>query len=110
MNQHLQNIIDILQRIDHLSDEEKSIILKLLKDANKELDITAFKLDRTEKVKRTTAILLEETIEELEQKEKPLKSQKMPFKINGRIKSNPATTHPIRKNGFAWRTYRRHCA
>lgn len=72
MNQHLQNIIDNLQRIDHLSDEEKSIILKSLKDANKELEITAFKLDRTEKVKRTTAILLEETIEELEQKRKAI--------------------------------------
>jgi len=34
------------------------------------LEITAFKLERTEKVKRTTSILLEETIEELEQKRK----------------------------------------
>jgi signal transduction histidine kinase len=34
------------------------------------LEIVKFKLDRTEKVKRTTAILLEETIEELEQKRK----------------------------------------
>ena len=76
MNQHLQNIIDNLQRIDHLSDEEKSIILKSLKDANKELEITAFKLDRTEKVKRTTAILLEETIEELEQKRKAIEESK----------------------------------
>ena len=76
MNQHLQNIIDILQRIDHLSDDEKSIILKSLKDANKELEIAAFKLDRTEKVKRTTAILLEETIEELEQKRKAIEESK----------------------------------
>ena len=36
------------------------------------MEITAFKLDRTEKVKRTTAILLEETIEELEQKRKAI--------------------------------------
>lgn len=41
-----------------------------VKDINKELEIALFKLDRTEKVKRTTAILLEETIEELEQKRK----------------------------------------
>ena len=34
------------------------------------MEIVKFKLDRTEKVKRTTAILLEETIEELEQKRK----------------------------------------
>jgi len=76
MNQHLQNIIDNLQRITHLSDEERNSILKSLKDANKELEITAFKLDRTEKVKRTTAILLEETIEELEQKRKAIEESK----------------------------------
>ncbi len=55
-----------------MSAEQKSTILKSLKDADKELEITAFKLDRTEKVKRTTAILLEETIEELEQKRKAI--------------------------------------
>ena len=26
-----------------------------------------------------------------------------------RIKINTSPTHPIRKNGFAWRTYCRHC-
>jgi signal transduction histidine kinase len=39
-----------------------------LKKADKDLFISEFKLERTNKVKRTTAILLEETIEELEQK------------------------------------------
>jgi two-component system, NtrC family, sensor kinase len=43
-----------------------------LKDVDKELVILAFKLDRTEKVKRTTAILLEETIDELELKRKAI--------------------------------------
>jgi len=68
MNIHLQHILDTLQQIENLSEEQKATITKSLKDADKELTITAFKLDRTEKVKRTTAILLEETIEELEQK------------------------------------------
>ena len=68
MNPHLQHILDTLQQIENLSEEQKATITKSLKDADKELTITAFKLDRTEKVKRTTAILLEETIEELEQK------------------------------------------
>ena len=72
MNQHLQNIVNIIQQDEHLTAEQKSAILKSLKDADKELEITAFKLDRTEKVKRTTAILLEETIEELEQKRKAI--------------------------------------
>jgi signal transduction histidine kinase len=72
MNQHLQNILTIIQQDESLSAEQRNTISKSLKDAEKELEITAFKLDRTEKVKRTTAILLEETIEELEQKRKAI--------------------------------------
>lgn len=72
MNQHLQSILTIVQQDENLTAEQKAAIAKSLKDADKELEITAFKLDRTEKVKRTTAILLEETIEELEQKRKAI--------------------------------------
>lgn len=72
MNQHLQSILSFIQQDEHLSAEQKSAIIKALKDADKELEIIAFKLDRTEKVKRTTAILLEETIEELELKRKAI--------------------------------------
>ena len=72
MNQHLQQILSIIQQDESITAEQKAAITKSLKDADKELEITAFKLDRTEKVKRTTAILLEETIEELEQKRKAI--------------------------------------
>ncbi len=68
MNKDLQTILDLSQQSEHLTEEEKSIIAKALKAVDNELVITTFKLDRTEKVKRTTAILLEETIEELEKK------------------------------------------
>jgi len=72
MNHHLQNIHDFIEGLNHLSEEEKATQLKSLKSADKELLISEFKLERTEKVKRTTAILLEETIEELEQKRKAI--------------------------------------
>jgi signal transduction histidine kinase len=72
MNQHLQSILNTIQQDESLTAEQKNAIAKSLKEADKELEITAFKLDRTEKVKRTTAILLEETIEELEQKRKAI--------------------------------------
>ena len=72
MNQHLLSILSFIQQDESLTAEQKNVITKSLKDADKELEITAFKLDRTEKVKRTTAILLEETIEELEQKRKAI--------------------------------------
>ncbi|MBD0369063.1 MAG: hypothetical protein ICV53_23530 [Flavisolibacter sp.] len=75
MNQHLQNILTAIQQDAGLPAEQKNAISNALKDVNKEMDILAFKLDRTEKVKRTTAILLEETIEELEQKRKAVEAQ-----------------------------------
>ena len=59
MNQDIQNIITIIQQAQHLTDDEKSALIKSAKDVDKALEIALFKLDRTEKVKRTTAILLE---------------------------------------------------
>ena len=72
MNQHLQYIFDIIKESKQLLEEEKEALLKSIKSADKELTISEFKLERTEKVKRTTAILLEETIEELEHKRKAI--------------------------------------
>jgi signal transduction histidine kinase len=72
MNQHLQTILAFIQHSEALSSDEKEAISKAVKEVDKVITITEFKLDRTEKVKRTTAILLEETIEELEQKRKAI--------------------------------------
>lgn len=85
MNQHLQNILDTIKEDKNLAEEEKNSIIKSLKDANKEFEITAFKLDRTEKVKRTTAILLEETIEELEHKRKAVEAQNRKLEIESSL-------------------------
>ena len=68
MNEIHQKILDFVKACAGLSEEDKAALLKLVKEADRALTISEFKLDRTEKVKRTTAILLEETIEELEQK------------------------------------------
>jgi signal transduction histidine kinase len=72
MNQHLQTILQFVQQSESLSAQEKETISKAVNEVDKSLTITEFKLDRTEKVKRTTAILLEETIEELKQKRKAI--------------------------------------
>jgi len=72
VNQQLQTLLDLLQQSETLGVSEKNNILAKVKEVDKVLSITEFKLDRTEKVKRTTAILLEETIEELEQKRKAI--------------------------------------
>jgi signal transduction histidine kinase len=70
MNQQHQTLLDFIQQNEKISAEEKEILIKAIKKADSDLAISEFKLERTEKVKRTTAILLEETIEELEQKRK----------------------------------------
>jgi len=85
MNQHLQTLLDHIQRSEALSSEEKNVFLNSLKAIDKELEITAFKLDRTEKVKRTTAVLLEETIEELEKKRKAVEAHNRELEIEGTL-------------------------
>ena len=72
MNQQLQTIFNIVQGNENFTSEEKDLLIKAVKKADYELTISEFKLERTEKVKRTTAILLEETIEELELKRKAI--------------------------------------
>ena len=68
MNSDLENIKVKIEQLDKLSESEKGSLLVLLKAVDKELTIVEFKLERTEKVKRTTSVLLEETIDELEKK------------------------------------------
>jgi signal transduction histidine kinase len=97
MNQHLQNILNTIQQDKNLSQEEKASILKSLKEADKEFEITAFKLDRTEKVKRTTAILLEETIEELEQNRKAVEAQNKELEIESSLERVRTVAMSMRK-------------
>src|SRR6476660_9220809 len=85
MNLHHKNILDLIQQEGGLTAEQKIAITKSLKDADKELEIVNFKLDRTEKVKRTTAILLEQTIEELEQKRKAVEAQNRELEIESAL-------------------------
>ncbi|MEM5564491.1 ATP-binding protein [Psychroserpens sp. AS72] len=68
MNQNLQTILDFVNQSTQLTEDDKVSLIASIKKADKDLVISDFMLERTNKVKRTTAILLEETIEELEQK------------------------------------------
>ncbi len=85
MEQNLQTVIDFINKNIHLSEEEKASLISNLKETDKKITITEFKLDRTEKVKRTTAILLEETIDELEQKRKAVEAQNRELEIEAAL-------------------------
>ena len=54
MDQNLKTILDFIQHNENLSAEEKALLVGLVSNVDKELSITTFKLDRTEKVKRTS--------------------------------------------------------
>ena len=76
MNQQIKTILNFIQLSEGLDEHEKSSILKNLKEVDEELEIVIFKLQRMEKIKRTTTILLDETIVELEQKRKVVEESK----------------------------------
>ena len=84
MNQYLKTIQDLIQQ-NNLVQQDKEALLKAITDADKQWTITDFKLDRTEKVKKTTAILLEETIEELENKRKAIEAQNRELEIESAL-------------------------
>lgn len=97
MNQKIENIVKLILGIQNITDEEKNNAVKALQDVNKELEITAFKLDRTEKVKKTTSILLEETIEELELKRKAVEAQNRELEIEKSLEKVRAIAMAMRK-------------
>ncbi len=68
MNNNLENIKKTIEQSNKLSESEKEALFNSIKSIDKEITILEFKLERTEKVKRTTSVLLEETIDELEKK------------------------------------------
>ena len=97
MNQYLKTIQDLLQQNEKLPEADKEAIIKSITDADKQWSITDFKLDRTEKVKKTTAILLEETIEELEQKRKAVEAQNRELEIESSLERVRAVAMGMRK-------------
>ena len=98
MNIHLENIKKLLEDIS-LSETEKQSLLKAVSDADKQWAITDFKLDRTEKVKKTTAILLQETIEELEHKRKAVEAQNRELEIQTALERVRFVAMSMRKPG-----------
>jgi signal transduction histidine kinase len=85
MNQNLTTIFDFIQLNENLTADEKDMFSNAVKEVDKELSITAFKLDCSEKAKGATAILLEETIEELEQKRKAVEAQNRELEIESSL-------------------------
>ena len=67
MNEKLQHILNLIES-GNLTIDQKEDLINAVKQVDKQLTNTEFKLERTTQVKRTTTKLLEETINELEEK------------------------------------------
>ena len=89
MNPDLKEILDFIKNSQSLTEEDKAYLATSIKKIDKELMIINFKLERTEKIKRTTSILLEETIEELELKRKAIEESNV--ELNKSLKELKAT-------------------
>ncbi len=68
MNPKFQIIYDLVTNAAELSDAEKELLLKAIKDADKTQTMTEFKLERLEKDRHTLSVMLEESIEDLQKK------------------------------------------
>jgi hypothetical protein len=97
MNKQIQTLMDFIQQNENISAEEKSMLVREVNKVSSDLEIAEFKLERTEKVKRTTAILLEETIEELEQKRKAVEGQNRDLEIESSLERVRTVAMSMRK-------------
>jgi signal transduction histidine kinase len=98
MNGKIQYIWNLIEQSNKLPQEEKDAMLKSLKDADKEISIASFKIERLEKVKYTTTVLLEQTIEELESKRASVEKQKRELEIETALERVRARTMAMQKS------------
>jgi hypothetical protein len=97
MNQNLQKIYDFILRNNGISAEEKNALTKAIEEAEEALILSEFKLSRTEQVKKTTEVLLEETIDELEKKRKDVEAKNRELEIETALERVRAIAMAMRK-------------
>lgn len=76
MNSYLQTILQKISSFENIPGQEKELLIKAIKEADKQQAMTQFKLDRIEKDRHTLSIMLEETIEDLQKKSKAIEESK----------------------------------
>jgi signal transduction histidine kinase len=68
MSPQLQTISDLIKNSSGISDADKDSLLKTIKEADKNLSMIQFKLERIEKDRNTLSVMLQESIEDLQKK------------------------------------------
>jgi two-component system, NtrC family, sensor kinase len=68
MIQQLQAIAELVKTTANLTETEKELLSKAIKEVDKAYTMTGFKLERMEKDKHTLSVMLEESIQDLQKK------------------------------------------
>ncbi len=98
MKNDLEDIKKTIEQSEKLTESEKEALLNSVKSVDKEIAILEFKLERTEKVKRTTSVLLEETIDELEKKRQAIEEKNRELEIETALERVRAKTMAMHKS------------
>ena len=85
MSPQLQTILDNIRNNSQLSDAEKESLIKSVKEADKAQSMVLFRLERTERDKNTLSIMLEESIQDLEQKSKAIEVQNRELEVENAL-------------------------
>ncbi|MGZ3776419.1 MAG: hypothetical protein ACXVI9_02105, partial [Mucilaginibacter sp.] len=85
MEQNLQTVLDLINADANLSEDEKALIIARLNAADKKMGVDAFRIERGEHLKKTMSVLLDETIEELEQKRKAVEEKNRDLEIEAAL-------------------------
>ena len=72
MSDAIKSLKSFIEEMGDLTPENKQELSKLVKAVEKYIVLIEFKLDRTERIKNTTDVLLEETIDELQEKRRAI--------------------------------------
>jgi hypothetical protein len=85
VNPHLQAILHLLQQTQIATGAEKKAITDAIKEMEKALAVTEWKLEQTEKANKATAVLLEQTKLELEQQRTTVMAQNLELEIEAAL-------------------------
>jgi signal transduction histidine kinase len=85
MNLQLQTILDAIQNSANLSEAEKELLVKSVKDADKAQGLAQFKLDRLERDKQTLSVMLEESIEDLQKQSRAVEEKNKELEIESAL-------------------------
>ncbi len=85
MEQNLQTVLDLINADANLSEDEKAVIIARLNAVDKKMGVDAFRIERGEHLKKTMSVLLDETIEELEQKRQAVEEKNRDLEIEAAL-------------------------